>query len=244
MTRTGQTGWSLQRMALYQLNDIELRRGAFSLRVDRLVLEADRLYTLHGENGSGKSTLLKLLALLMRPRQGSMTFAGHPVIWQPRPLHRLRREITLLEQNPLLLFGTVEENLAFGLKLRGLRGAQLQRRIDQALDTTGLQGFNHRLARELSGGETRRVALARALALRPSLLLLDEPTANVDAGQIEALEHFLATLPEQGMCVVVATHDAAQPKRLGGEQVHLQKGVLQQPGWQSPPIKQACCSNA
>jgi tungstate transport system ATP-binding protein len=244
MIRTGLTGWSLQRMTLYQLNDIELRRGAFSLRVDSLVLEADHLYTLHGENGSGKSTLLKLLALLMPPRQGCMIFAGHPVIWQPRLLHRLRREITLLEQNPLLLFGTVEENLAFGLKLRGLRGAKLQQRIDQALDTTGLQGFNHRLARELSGGETRRVALARALALQPSLLLLDEPTANVDAGQIEALERFLVTLPEQGMCVVVATHDAAQPLRLGGRQIHLRGGCLQQPAWQTRPVDQACCSNA
>lgn len=231
-------------MALYHLNDIELRRGAFRLRVDQLSLEADRLYTLHGENGSGKSTLLQLLALLMPPTRGIMTFAGEKVTWQTRTLHRLRRQITLLEQNPLLLFGSVEENLAFGLKLRGLRGAELQQRIDQALAFTGLQGFNRRLARELSGGETRRVALARALALQPKLLLLDEPTANVDAGQIGALERFLITLPEQGICLVVATHDADQSRRLGGDQIHLREGCLHQKECRNLPVEQARCGNA
>jgi tungstate transport system ATP-binding protein len=231
-------------MALYQLNDIELRRGAFRLRIDQLSLETDRLYTLHGGNGSGKSTLLQLLALLMPPRTGTMNFAGEKVTWQAKTLHRLRRHITLLEQNPLLLFGSVEENLAFGLKLRGLGGSELRQRVDQALETTGLQGFNHRLARELSGGETRRVALARALALKPKLLLLDEPTANVDAGQVGALERFLVTLPGQGMCLVVATHDADQPRRLGGEQIHLQDGCLHQDGGRDRPVQQVCCGNA
>jgi tungstate transport system ATP-binding protein len=232
-------------MALYELNDIELRRGAFCLRIEQLLLEADRLYTLHGENGSGKSSLLQLLAVLMPPRKGgSMRFAGQEVAWQARHLHRLRQQITLLEQNPLLLFGTVQENLAFGLKLRGLQGRQLRQRIDQALEITGLQGFNQRLARELSGGETRRVALARALALQPKLLLLDEPTANLDSGQLESLERFLVTLPGQGMCLVVATHDAAQPQRLGGEQIHLREGRLQQQEWRNRSEEQVRCGNA
>ncbi len=232
-------------MALYELNHIELRRGTFCLHIEQLLLEADRLYTLHGENGSGKSSLLQLLALLMPPRRGgSMRFAGQGVAWQARTLHRLRQQITLLEQNPLLLFGTVEENLAFGLKLRRLQGRQLAQRIDQALEITGLQGFKQRPARELSGGETRRVALARALALKPKLLLLDEPTANLDAGQVEALERFLVTLPGQGICLVVATHDPAQPKRLGGEQIHLRGGRLQQPKGQQQSAEQARCGNA
>jgi len=231
-------------MALYELNDIELRRGNFCLRIEQLLLEADHLYTLRGENGSGKSSLLQLLALLMPPRKGgSMRFSGQTVAWQARPLHRLRQQITLLEQNPLLLFGTVEENLAFGLKLRGLQGRQLQQRIDQALEITGLQGFNRRPARELSGGETRRVALARALALQPKLLLLDEPTANLDTGQVEALERFLTTLPGQGMCLVVASHDAGQPQRLGGEQIHLQNGRLQHLSLRTRPVEQVRCGN-
>jgi len=232
-------------MTLYELNDIEIRRGTFFLHIEQLLLEADRLYTLHGENGSGKSSLLQLLALLMPPnRGGSMCFAGQPVAWRARPLHRLRQQITLLEQNPLLLFGTVEENLAFGLKLRGLQGRQLQQRIDQALEIAGLQGFNQRPARELSGGETRRVALARALALQPKLLLLDEPTANLDTGQVDTLERFLVTLPGQGMCLVVATHDAGQPERLGGDQLHLHDGRLKHLGWRTRTLEQARCGNA
>lgn len=231
-------------MPLYQLSDIELRRGNFRLSFEHLCLEADRLYTLHGENGTGKSSLLQLLALLLPPRKGSMRFAGQPIAWQAGPLHRIRRQITLVEQNPLLLSGTVEQNLAFGLKLRGLHGRQLGMRIDEALETTGLKGFNQRPARELSGGESRRVALARALALRPRLLLLDEPTANLDAGQVAALERFLLTLPAQGMCLVIATHEATQSKRLGGEEIHLRDGQLDQPPGQNQPADQDCCCPA
>lgn len=221
-------------MALYELNNIELTRGTFRLQFDQLRLEADRLYTLHGENGSGKSSLLQLLALLLPPRAGSMRFAGQKVAWQAGALHRTRRQITLLEQNPLLFSGTVEQNLAFGLKLRGLHGKPLHQRVDQALEITGLGGFNQRPAGELSGGESRRVALARALALQPQLLLLDEPTANLDAGQVDALERFLVTLPGQGMCLVIATHDAGQTQRLGGAKIHLQGGRLTQLG--GPPL--------
>ncbi len=227
-------------MPLYELNDIELVRGRFVLHCEKLRLEPDRLYTLHGENGSGKSSLMLLLALLLPPRKGKMSFTGQPVAWQARHLHQMRQQITLLDQNPLLLFGTVEQNLAFGLKLRGLQGQHLRQRIDQALEITGLQGFNHRPARELSGGETRRVALARALALQPKLLLLDEPTANLDAGQVDALERFLITLPELGICLVIATHDANQPRRLGGEEIHLQNGRLTQ---QSPLEQPVFCCN-
>ncbi len=231
-------------MSLYELNDIELWRGNFRLQFDHLCLEADRLYTLHGQNGTGKSSLLQLLALLLPPRKGSMCFAGQTIAWQAGTLHRIRRQITLLEQNPLLLTGTVEQNLAFGLKLRGLQGQQLRHRIDQALETTGLRGFNLRPARELSGGESRRVALARALALQPKLLLLDEPTANLDAGQVEALERFLVTLPAQGMCLVIATHETSQSKRLGGREIHLQDGLLRQSCRQDHAAEQVHCSNA
>ena len=213
-------------MALYELNRIELQRGSFCLSIDQLRLESGRLYTLEGENGSGKSSLLQLLALLNPPCQGQMYFDGQPASWQAGALRQLRRNITLVEQTPLLFTGTVEQNLAFGLKVRGIHGEQRRQRVEQALETTGLLGFNNRLARELSGGESRRVALARALALQPKLLLLDEPTANLDISQVAALERFLITLPALGMCVVIATHDAEQPLRLGGDSIKLQDGLL------------------
>lgn len=215
-------------IAMLELRDITLCRGGFRLQVDQLRLEAGRLYALQGENGAGKSSLLQLLALLQAPQRGEVHFAGQCVSWQPGSLKQLRQKITLLEQNPLMFSGTVEQNLAFGLKYRGIHGGVRRQRIEQALEATGLQGFNKRLARELSGGESRRVALARALALQPQVLLLDEPTANLDAGQVASLERFLVGLPQQGMTLVVATHDCHQPQRLGGDILRLNHGELWQ----------------
>lgn len=213
--------------ALLEMHNVCLQRGDFSLRVKQLRLSSGHLYALKGSNGAGKSTLLQLLALLQTPQCGTLVFDGQPVCYTPSILKGLRQKITLLEQNPFLFSGSVQQNLAFGLKLRGVRGSEQQMRIEKALETTGLKGFAQRPAGELSGGETRRVALARALVLQPKLLLLDEPTANLDAGQVATLERFLVNLPQQGITVVIATHDARQPERLGGEIITLADGALQ-----------------
>lgn len=221
--------WDITLMSiLLELKNISLGQGNFSLQVPLLRLQAGRLYALKGENGAGKSTLLRLLALLQAPQAGELRFAGQEVSWRGNQLKQLRQQITLLEQSPLLFSGSVEKNLAFGLKLRGLAGKDLQRRIEQTLEIVGLSGFQQRQAKELSGGETRRVGLARALCLQPQLLLLDEPTANLDVSQVAALERFLVSLPDQGMTVVIATHDAKQPERLGGEVLRLRNGQLEQ----------------
>ena len=212
---------------LLELKNILLRRGEFSLRVAQLQLQPGKLYALLGENGSGKSTLLQTLALLQAPESGEFYFDRQPVSWKGKSLRNLRQQITLVEQNPLLFSGTVEQNLAYGLKLRGIHAHQQLERIEQALETTGLKGFNQRPAEELSGGETRRFALARALALQPKLLLLDEPTANLDGYQVSTLERFLVGLPQQGMTLVIATHDGHQPQRLGGETISLRDGQVE-----------------
>lgn len=224
---------------LVELKQILLRQGHFSLEVAQLILEPGRLYSLEGENGSGKSTLLRLLALLRKPERGQMRITGQEVVWKKKQTHRLRQQVTLVEQNPILFSGTVEQNLSFGLKVRRVPGCQRQERIAQALAATGLHGFMQRLAGELSGGEQRRVALARALVLQPQLLLLDEPTANLDAGQVAALERVLVALPGQGISVVIATHDRRQPERLAGESLRLCNGQLLQGGSHSAPL--ACC---
>lgn len=214
--------------AILELNNVHLQRGDFTLRVERLQLLEQRLYALQGVNGAGKSSLLQLLALLLPPDAGEIRFQQQLVPGHAAGLRPLRQQITLLEQNPLLFSGNVEQNLSFGLKIRRIHGQLQQQRIAQALETTGLQGFEKRPATELSGGEQRRVALARALVLQPQLLLLDEPTANLDASQVAALERFLVQLPQQGICVVISTHDALQPTRLGGEIIHLAAGRLLQ----------------
>lgn len=215
-------------MVLLELLGTETSRGDFTLTVPHLSLQPGHLYTLHGRNGAGKSTLLQQLALLQKPEAGQMLLNGQPIYGRKSRLTQLRKQITLVEQNPLLFTGSIEKNLAFGLKLRGFSDKEQREKIDHALQVVGLGGLRQRSTRELSGGEVRRVALARALCLRPQLLLLDEPTASLDVGQVASLERFLVSLPEQGMTLVIATHDATQTERLGGERIVITDGILEQ----------------
>ncbi|MDO3377292.1 energy-coupling factor ABC transporter ATP-binding protein [Geoalkalibacter halelectricus] len=214
-------------MALLTLSNIEIGYpGGFNLWVNHLALEEGRIYILSGPNGAGKSTLLQTLALLNCPRRGEIRVGDERLTWRGAQLRRLRRRITLVHQNPFLFSGSIQHNLAMGLALRGIRGDEQRRRIEQSLEAVGLSEFARRPARKLSGGETRRVALARALALRPDILLLDEPTANLDRETVATFEEVIQILPAQGITVVMASHDPGQPQRLGGELLRLGGGRL------------------
>lgn len=207
------------------LYDIKFQRDDFCLAIDRLELESGEIYLLEGTNGAGKSTFLHLLALLLIPTGGSIAFAGEEVREEAQR-QRLRRQITLVEQQPYLFATSVYQNLAFGLRLRDVRGELQDRRIRNALELVGLAGFEERQVRTLSGGESRRVALARAMVLRPQLLLLDEPTAGLDREVLPLFEECLATLKEQGTTLVIASHDSDQSRRLAGEVLTLDRGRL------------------
>jgi tungstate transport system ATP-binding protein len=212
---------------LYHLNAVRKSYGQRTvLAIDDLALAAGRLYTLTGANGSGKTTLLTLLALLAPPSAGELIFNGKPVRWTNAELLPLRRQVTLLHQSPYLFNGSVFSNVAFGLKMRGIRGEEKQRRVEKTLGLVGLSEFGNRRARELSGGECQRVAMARALALEPKVLLLDEPLANVDRATCDILEQVIVSLPDRGTTVIMTTHDPEHPNRLGGEQIHLVAGEL------------------
>ena len=211
--------------ALYRLHAIRKRYGSnLALDIGELSIAEGRLYTLTGANGAGKSTLLNILAFLAPPTSGEIFYAGKRVDRDRGGMEEYRRKVTLLHQSPYLFGGTVHDNVAFGLKVRGIRGEELRRRIDMALDTVGLQGFRERKARELSGGEAQRVAMARALALKPEVLLLDEPLANIDRETTGLLETVIAKLPSQGTAVVMTTHDPEHPGRLNGESIFLEGG--------------------
>lgn len=210
---------------LLTLNDLEYRRGDFRLNIEHLELLPGRIYLVEGANGAGKSTLLHLLALLLPPAAGTIRFAGERVTDEGQR-QCLRRQITLVEQNPYLFDTSVYQNLAFGLRLRDVRSDLQDRRIRQALQRVGLAGFENRRARALSGGESRRVALARALVLRPQLLLLDEPTAGLDREILPIFEECLASLPDQGTTVVIASHEGELCRRLDGEILALDRGRL------------------
>lgn len=212
---------------IYSLRNIEKRYGKkTALKINSLDLLPGRIYSLSGENGAGKSTLLQLLALLDKPNSGEIRFEGEVVGWRWRDLRRSRRKITLVHQSPYLFDTTVFQNLLLGLRLRGKVTKSDRQRVLDALQAVGLDGFAERRARELSGGEMQRVALARALVLQPKVLLLDEPTANVDHASSEYFEQLMLELSKQGKTVIFSSHDGAQAQRLADEILNLSEGRL------------------
>lgn len=184
--------------------------GRRVVSIDSLSLFPGELVAVLGPNGAGKSTLLRLLNFLEPSSRGEIRWSGLPVKFPP-PLE-LRREITTVFQDPLLLNTSVRENLGYGLRLRR---AFARGRIEAALDRFDLREVAEAPARRLSGGEAQRVALARALLLEPKLLLLDEPTANLDphsAGRLEAIIREVRA--ERSTAIVLVSHDLFQARRL------------------------------
>lgn len=215
---------------LYRCAWVQQRYGAaLALDLAGLALAPGRVHVLAGPNGSGKSTLLAILAFVARPSAGEVWFDGAPVAWDAGALLALRRQVTLVHQFPYLLAGTVAENAAVGLRLRGLPVQERARRVAEALDQVGLGGLAGREARGLSGGEARRLAVARALVLEPRVLLLDEPFANLDGPSAAVLERIVAEFPASGRTVVLASHDAGHGARFGGEPIRLSAGRLEAP---------------
>lgn len=212
---------------LYALRGVGRKYGNQPvLAIDTLDLQAGRIYTMTGANGAGKTTLLQILAFLQPPGSGEILFRGAPVAWSKGALRRLRQEVTLLQQSPYLFATSVFTNVAFGLRARGIGGERLDQAVAEALEKVGLAGFQERRARVLSGGEAQRVAMARALALRPAVLLLDEPLANVDRESSAILVELIRSLPENGTTVIMTTHDPHHSFLLGSHTIHLEAGRI------------------
>jgi tungstate transport system ATP-binding protein len=181
-----------------------------------------------GHNGSGKSTLLRLLALLEAPTEGAVLWDGTPVPHRP-PL-ALRRRVTLVEQRPILLRGSVLDNLGYGLRVRGIRRTEVNKQVETVAEQFGLTPLLHRRRHELSDGEVQRVAVARALAVRPDLLLLDEPASSADraaAGTLyRALAQEQATRAERPFAVCIASHQLEDAYRWADDIRALAEGRL------------------
>jgi len=180
-----------------------------------------------GKSGSGKTTLLKILAGLLEPSHGKLIFKGIDV--NAKTLLDLRRRVTMVFQSPLFLQGTVDTNLSYGLRLRGVPIDEIETRVSDALELVSLQGYGERDARSLSGGEQQRVALARALILEPEVLLLDEPTSNLDPVNVGLITDILVNEAEK-RAVVIATHDIDQVKRIAKHVIFLEDGVVTEEG--------------
>ena len=203
----------------------KLYRDSTVLKIPRLMIKQGGVYGIMGPNGAGKTTLLSIVAFLLPPTSGTIYWGGMDANTMDN--RQLRKKVTLITQNPYLFHTTVEKNIIYGLKIRRASTEKKRKKVEECLHMVGLQGFNKRMARELSGGETQRVAIARALALEPQALLLDEPTANVDRRGVEQLENILQRLNEKlGITIIVATHDTNQAHRLADEVIYLVDGKI------------------
>lgn len=208
---------------LYRLESVRHRYG------DRVVLDIDRLDVRRGEtlaivgpSGCGKSTLLRLLQFLERPTSGRLLFEGQPI--GAEPALEVRRRVTTVFQRPLVLNRSVRANLTYGLQVRRapLRAAE----IDGLLESLGLGHVAHAHARTLSGGEIQRVAFGRAVAFNPDVLLLDEPTANLDPRNVRLVEDLIRERQAKGVTLVVATHQIFQARRLAHRAALLLDGRI------------------
>jgi tungstate transport system ATP-binding protein len=189
--------------------------------IDRLSFElhAGARTIILGANGAGKSILLRLCHGLLKPKSGTIAWRGG----YPGPA---RKRQAMVFQRPVMLRRSAYANLDYALKLTGMARDKRALRIQAALDKVGLSALGERSARVLSGGEQQRLALARAWALQPEVLFLDEPTASLDPTATRAVEEIIAAIHADGTKIVMTTHNLGQARRLGDEILFLHRGRL------------------
>ncbi|MFS7246326.1 ABC transporter ATP-binding protein [Rahnella inusitata] len=193
-----------------------------------LTVPKGTILALLGPSGCGKSTLLKMLAGLLHPASGQISFDGEIVASGTFSLPPERRNLGMAFQDYALWpHMSVRQNVAFPLKMRGVRGALLQEKVMAALDRVGLADFASRRPSELSGGQQQRVALARAIVAEPRILLFDEPLSNLDRDLRESLCEEMATLLRQlGTTAVYVTHDRHEARALAHKIAHMDQGAI------------------
>jgi tungstate transport system ATP-binding protein len=202
------------------------REKRVALEIERLTIEKGRVLAVAGPNGAGKSTLLLALARLLKPERGEIIFDGLPL--ERIPELDYRRRIGLVMQDSLLLNRSVFDNVALGLRFRRLPKDEVTRRVDEWLERLGISHLRGRPGLQLSGGEARRVALARAFALQPDLLLLDEPFSALDRASRHKLQDDLKSiLSGAKMTVVFSTHSETDVQKLADRKIELNGGKLE-----------------
>lgn len=217
LLKTVQLGYSADSKALLRNINFEVGRAG--------------VFALIGPTGAGKTTLLRLLNLLDTPTSGKIYFNGQDTAESTRLRLQMRRRMAMVFQKPVVFNSNVYENIAYPLKVRGFGRKEIRTRVEEMLEITGLKGYEKRRARTLSGGEAQRVSLARAMIAQPELLLLDEPTANLDPVSVSKIEEVLAnTIREQKTTVIMATHDMSQGQRLADMIGVLMNGEILQIG--------------
>ena len=212
--------------AVYRLEKVSKAYGPREvLYVDSLEIQRGEVFGIVGPSGAGKSTLLRLLDFLEPPTSGQLHFTNCYSSNGSRAPLDVRRRVTTVFQRPVLLNTSVYGNVAYGLRIRGDK--EVQHKVKGVLEQVGLADLIRDRARFLSGGEAQRVALARAMVIEPEVLLLDEPTANLDPYNVGLIEDIVANLNrERGTTIVLVTHNVFQAKRLAHRAALLLEGKV------------------
>ncbi|MEQ8253114.1 MAG: ATP-binding cassette domain-containing protein [Smithellaceae bacterium] len=213
------------------IQNLILRRGGITvLDVSEINVEEGRVLALIGPNGAGKSTLLLTMAGLLKPEQGTIYYKGSPMDTNARRAH-MRRSISVVFQEPLLINTSVYNNIALGLKFRHFSKDEIKKNVNAALDYFGISFLAKRSARTLSGGEAKRVSLARAFALKPELILMDEAFNSLDPPTRETLiDDLRHILGETKITAVLALHDREETLRLAQDVAVMVNGKVIQSG--------------
>jgi len=224
---------------ILEIKNLEVKRGGtLILNVPSIQIEEGEILSLIGPNGAGKTTLLQTLSYLLKPSQGEILFRGKKIDRNHSVLE-YRRRLAMVFQEPLLFDTTVFNNVASGLKIRGIEKRKIVDRVMEELDRFGISHLKDRSAKTLSGGEAQRTSLARAFVLKPEILLLDEPFSSLDPptcdSLIEDLEHILH---QTRTTTLFATHDRMEALRLSDRIAVMNGGRILQIGSPSEVMNQ------
>ena len=219
-------------MSLIETRDVWQRREEqdilknINVRVDR-----GEVFALIGPTGAGKTTLLRLIDLIDTPTSGKIFFDGVDMTASEKVRLETRRRMAFVLQKPIVFNTSVYDNIAYGLRWRGVGSRQIREKVNGILEIVGLAEYRSRNARTLSGGEVQGVAIARAIATEPEVLLLDEPTANLDPLSSSRIEGLIAgIIKRDAITVIMATHDMVQGQRLADRISVLVNGEIVQTG--------------
>lgn len=196
------------------------------LNIENLTITAAQAYVLTGTNGSGKSTLMRILAGLESADTAEVKFRGEVVNLSPYP-RVMRDAIVYVHQHPVMFSTSVADNIAYGLTVRGVTKNIIAEKVEEAIEWAGIAHLRKSIPTFLSGGEKQRVALARARVLAPKLLLLDEPTANLDGAAREQVIALIPTLVGEGSSVIMACHDRDLIALPGVQRLKIRDGKLE-----------------
>jgi len=196
-------------------------RAVKALKSISMELKGNRIIVLLGVNGAGKTTLMRILAGLEKPDRGQILFNN-----QRTDPKELRQISTLVFQKTAMFTMNVYQNLAYGLRIRKIPKEEIPKRVSDALQAVRLLGFEKRRAKKLSGGEQQRIALARAFLLEAHVLLLDEPTANLDPNSATIIEKAIISKKSSQRIIIMATHNLNQARRVADEIVHIHDGEV------------------